>query len=90
MSQMAEHHCNELGPTGKTFGPAFGFVLGHKMMEFQTGNVFKQLTKQTRYFYHVFNPPRVCAGSFFQNTSYSTKPAGGHFYPKAILDKSGW
>jgi len=34
MSQMAEHHCHELSPTGETFGPAFGFVLGHQMMKF--------------------------------------------------------
>jgi hypothetical protein len=30
---------------------------GHKMPEFQTRNLLKQLTTQAPYLYHFFNPP---------------------------------
>ena len=83
MRQMAEHHCHKLRPTGETFGPAFGFVLGHKMVEFRTGNMPEQLTKQARYLYHVFNPPRVCAGIFFDTKDpIAQNPQEGIFIQK--------
>jgi hypothetical protein len=52
MTQLAEHHGDELGPATKPLGGAFGFMLLHQSRELQAGKVMQQLIEQAGDLYH--------------------------------------
>jgi hypothetical protein len=52
MTQLAEHHGDELGPATKPLGGALGFMLLHQSRELQAGKVMQQLIEQAGDLYH--------------------------------------
>src|SRR5450432_2064703 len=69
VSQLAEHHRDELRPTGKAPSVAFGLMPAHRRLELQTRDHTQNLTENAAYSVHGGISVR-CIGSGQPNPTY--------------------